>query len=149
MTTMSEFQLTTEIVRLSKADTWDEAKLEWDLVDVEKVDEPETCMCGHQPIVEVCVIANRLNKQVTRVGNCCVKKFIARSDKIFQAVKRIKLDVSRSVNSETIEFGYDKEYITERDKKFYMDIMRKRNLSVKQRAWKESINKKILKRMKI
>lgn len=54
---MSEFQLMREIVALSQASTWDKAKLECELESVYEEEEPDTCLCGHFPINEICVIA--------------------------------------------------------------------------------------------
>jgi hypothetical protein len=90
---MGEYKLTQEIVARSVATTWDEAKLEWKLEEVYEADEPETCLCGHAPIVERCILRNQSNLNTALVGNCCVKKFIGLpSDKIFQAFKRVRKD---------------------------------------------------------
>jgi hypothetical protein len=87
---MSEYQLTKEIVARSDAKVWDAAKLEWALEEVYESEEPDTCLCGHFPIIEICVLRNRVNKNTAIVGNCCVKKFIGLpSDRIFQAAKRV------------------------------------------------------------
>ncbi len=51
----SQFQLATEIIKRSVARTWDEAKTEWSLYEIYETDEPETCLCGHFPIIELCV----------------------------------------------------------------------------------------------
>jgi hypothetical protein len=69
---MPEFQLTTEIIARSVATTWDAAKLEWSLLEVYEAEEPETCLCGHFPIIELCVLSNRRNQAEATVGNCCV-----------------------------------------------------------------------------
>ncbi len=95
---MPQFLLITEIIQRSVSKTWDAAKLEWSLLEVYEADEPETCLCGHFPIIELCVLVNRRNKHRATVGNCCVKKFIGLpSDKIFQAVKPIRKDGARSL----------------------------------------------------
>jgi hypothetical protein len=146
---MSEFQLTTEIITRSVARTWDEAKLEWSLLEVYEAEKPETCLCGHFPIIELCVLSNRRNSNQATVGNCCVKKFIGLpSDKIFQAVKRIRKDQSKSLNAEAIQHAFDRRWIGKWEKDFYFDIMRKRSLSVKQAAKKQEINELVLLRMK-
>jgi hypothetical protein len=83
---MSEFKLTEEIINRSQSKVWDMAKLEWSLHKIYEADEPETCLCGHFPIIEICTLRNKLNGQFATVGNCCVKKFIGLpSDLIFQA----------------------------------------------------------------
>lgn len=146
---MSEFQLTKELIVLSQATTWDKAKLEWSLFDIEKVTEHETCLCGHYPISEICIIQNSINDNYARVGNCCVKKFIAQSEKVFQAVKRIKSDNVRSLNAEALNFAFEKGYIVTKEKDFYLDIMRKRSLSSKQESWKIAINQKVLRKINI
>lgn len=146
---MSKYLLTSEILSRSVARTWDEAKLEWSLLEVYESDEPETCLCGHFPIVELCVLTNRKNRMQATVGNCCVKKFIGLpSDKIFQAVKRIRKDESKSLNAEAIQHAFDRRWISEWEKDFYFNIMRKRNLSEKQATKKGEINQSVLARMK-
>jgi len=146
---VSKYLLTSEILSRSVARTWDEAKLEWSLLEVYESDEPETCLCGHFPIVELCVLTNRKNRMQATVGNCCVKKFIGLpSDKIFQAVKRIRKDESKSLNAEAIQHAFDRRWISEWEKDFYFNIMRKRNLSEKQATKKGEINQSVLARMK-
>lgn len=148
---MSQFQLTTELLKLSSSKTWDEAKLEWNLIDVEKVseEESEVCLCGKDPILEICIIQNKINSNTARVGNSCVKKFINKSDKIFRSISQIKKDIDKSLNAETISFAFEKQWIAQKDRDFYIDIFRKRNLSDKQINWKTSINKKVLNKIKI
>lgn len=127
---MPEFKLITEICSLSQANSWDQAKREWSLEDVYEADEPETCLCGHFPIIEVCMLTNTLNGNSATVGNCCVKKFIGLpSDKIFQAVKRVRKDKSKSLNAAAIDHDFTKGWINNWERDFYLDIMRKRQLT--------------------
>ena len=145
---MSEYQLTKEIVARSNAKAWDAAKLEWALEEVYEAEEPDTCLCGHFPIIEICVLRNKVNRNTAIVGNCCVKKFIGLpSDKIFQAVKRVRKDTEKSLNAEAVQHAVDRGWITEWEKDFYFDIMRKRNLSPKQAAKKAQINEKFMHNM--
>jgi hypothetical protein len=71
---MSQYKLTEEILARSVAKTWDAAKLEWHLEDMYESDEPDTCLCGHTPIIELCFLRNRFNDKDALVGNCCVKE---------------------------------------------------------------------------
>ena len=145
---MSEYRLTHEILARSCAKNWDQAKLEWTLNDVYESDEPETCLCGHFPIIELCNLRNKVNGKYATVGNCCVKKFIGLpSDLIFQAVKRVRSDHAKSLNGEAIEYAFGKGWINEWERDFYFKIMRKRNLSEKQRAKKVEINDKFVANM--
>jgi len=146
---VSEYQLTTEILNRSVARPWDEAKLEWALLEVYEAEKPETCLCGHFPIIELCALINRKNGNQATVGNCCVKKFIGLpSDKIFQAVKRIRKDQSKSLNAEAVQHAFDRHWITEWESIFYFGIMHKHKLSPKQAAKKNEINQLVLARMK-
>ncbi|WP_017772789.1 hypothetical protein [Paraburkholderia kururiensis] len=145
---MSEFKLTAEIIARSKAKTWDLAKTEWSLAEVYEAEEPETCLCGHFPIIEICTLKNRVTGQTADVGNCCVKRFIGLpSDKIFQAVKRVRKDPSKSLNGEAITHAFEKAWINEWERDFYLRIMRKRVLTSKQSEKKIQINEKIATRM--
>lgn len=142
---MPEYRLKTEIVLRSQSNRWETAKLEWDLSIIYKTDQPESCLCGHFPIKEICVLRNRLNHQSTTVGNCCVKKFIGLpSDKIFQAVKKVRKNNQKSLNSETIQYAYEKGWIDNWEYNFSINTMRKRNLSIKQIHFRKKINEKML-----
>ncbi len=145
---MSEYKLAKEIIALSEASNWDQAKLEWSLESIYKEDEPDTCLCGHFPIIEICILRNKINSNTAIVGNCCVKKFIGLpSDKIFQAVKRVGKDDTKSLNAETIDHAFQNRWINEWEYKFYMDILRKRSLTDKQLSKKRQINRKVLSRI--
>ncbi|MDV6315928.1 hypothetical protein [Idiomarina sp. HP20-50] len=146
---MSEYKLTQEIISLSLSSNWDAAKLEWKLHEIYEADEPETCLCGHFPIIEICVLSNTHNFNQAVVGNCCVKKFIGLpSDKIFQAIKRVRKDNEKSLNAEAIGHAYQKGWINDWEKTFYLDVMRKRKLSTNQLAKKIQINEKLANNMK-
>lgn len=146
---MSEYKLTQEIIQRSQSNVWDVAKLEWELYKIYEADEPETCLCGHFPIIEICILLNKINEQLATVGNCCVKKFIGLpSDRIFQAVKRIRKDNQKSLNTEALEYAYGKDWINEWEYKFSIDTMHKKNFSVKQLQTRIRVNEKMLANMK-
>lgn len=146
---MSEYKLTEEIINRSQSKVWDIAKLEWSLYQIYEADEPETCLCGHFPILEICTLKNKLNGQFATVGNCCVKKFIGLpSNLIFQAVKRVRKDNQKSLNAEAIQHAYEKGWINEWEYKFSIDTMRKRNLSQKQLQKRMKVNEKMLANMR-
>jgi hypothetical protein len=142
---MAEFKLIKEIISLSVSDTWEIAKTEWELNEIYIADEPETCLCGRFPIIELCELKNTKNKELAVVGNCCVKKFIGLpSDKIFQAVKRVRKDGGKGLNGETIELAHSKKWINDWEYTFYIDTFRKRKLSEKQLIKRRQINEKVL-----
>jgi len=125
-----------------------DAKHEWHLVDVHLVDEPETCLCNHFPIIEICTIGNSRNGNLARIGNHCVKKFLGLpSNIIFQAIKRVRKDVKKSLNEETLVHYFEKGIINEWEKKFYLGAMNKRLLTDKQWNKKVEINTKIIRKI--
>lgn len=146
---MSEYKLTEEILNRSQSKIWDIARMEWGLSQVYEAEEPETCLCGHFPIIEICILRNKLNAQFATVGNCCVKKFIGLpSDLIFQAVKRVRKDSQKSLNAEAIQHAYENGWINEWEYNFSIDTMRKRKLSGKQLQTRMRVNEKMLANMK-
>lgn len=146
---MSEFKLNQEIIQRSQSNVWDMAKLEWVLNQIYEADEPETCLCGHFPIIEICILQNKVNGQLATVGNCCVKKFIGLpSDLIFQAVKRVKIDNQKSLNAEAIQHAYERGWINEWEYNFSIDTMHKRTLTTKQLQTRMKVNEKTLINMK-
>lgn len=146
---MSEFNLFNGIITLSVSRIWDEAKIEWGLFNIYEADEFETCLCGHYPIKEICVLQNKNNRNFVTVGNCCVKKFMGLpSDLIFQAVKRVRKDDGKSLNAEAIAHAYEKGWINEWEYKFSIDTMNKRKLSSGQLQKRQQVNAKMLASMK-
>lgn len=133
------------IINLSNSKNWDEAKDEWELVDIYFSNEPERCLCSHYPIIEICVLRNSQNCNDTIVGNCCVKKFLGMSsDKLFNSIRNVKKDNKKSFNREMLEHALKKNWINDWEFTFYNDVKGKRNLTEKQKIKKIQINEKIL-----
>lgn len=140
------YKLAEEIIALSESNYWDLAKREWEFVYAFMSDEFQTCLCGHYPIKEICVLKNSINNNETEVGNCCVNKFlgIENANKIFISVKRIKEDITRSMSAEVLGYLFEKSAITQFEFDFYTDVIRKRNFSAKQLEIKKRINNKLI-----
>lgn len=145
---MSEYKLTEEILKRSQSKVWDTAKFEWELNEIYEAEAPETCLCGHFPIIEVCILQNKLNAQFVTIGNCCVKKFIGLpSDLIFQAVKRTRKNNQKSLITEAIKYAYEKGWINEWEYNFSVDTLRKTKLSTKKLITHMKVNEKMLDNM--
>ena len=139
------YKLGREIIALSEADRWDRARLEWWIEEIYIQREPETCLCGHFPINELCVLRNEKNGHSAIVGNVCVKKFMKlSSDKMFAAIKRVTDDETNAFNVELIEHAFTKGWINQWERGFYLDTWRKRKLSDRQMAKRLQFNRKIL-----
>ncbi|MGE0666277.1 MAG: hypothetical protein AB7O49_06930 [Sphingomonadales bacterium] len=138
-------QLKHHILPLSSATTWEVAVKEWGLVGIHEADEPESCPCGHFPIIEICSIHNRVTGHSTDVGNVCVKRFLGlRSDLIFSAIKRIRQDVDKSLNADAITFFYERGLLNAWEYEFCQNTMRLRKLSSARLAKRRGINQKVL-----
>ena len=138
-------QLSQAILSMSRATDWETARKEWALVDIIEAEEPETCLCGHHPIWEICAIHNRVTRRSTEVGNVCVKRFLGfRSDLIFTGVKRIRKDASKSLNSDSIAFFHQRGLINQWEYGFLQSTMRKRVLTAKQANTRMAINRRVL-----
>ena len=134
-----------EILHMSEASDWEAARREWVIKLVYFSKAPATCLCGHYPISELCIVSNKKNHNEATVGSCCVKKFMELpSNKIFDAVKRVKKKADTSLNEETITHLYKQKLISMWEYEFYIDTCRKRKLSSRQIATRKKINEKIL-----
>lgn len=140
------YKLSEEILKLSVSKFWDSAKFEWKFENAYESEDQQTCLCGHFPIINVCVIKNTKNGNCTEVGNCCVNKFlnIDEGNKIFISIKRIKNDLTKSMSVDVVEYLKNKNIIDDFEFNFYINILRKRKLSDKQLEIKKKINKKLL-----
>jgi hypothetical protein len=135
------------IVALGEAVDWQEARKEWELAEVffAERDQPGTCLCGHAPIIEHCVLLNRKNGNRAVVGNVCVKRFMGLpSGKLFEAFARIMAKRDAALNAATVEYAHGKGWINNWERGFCLDTCRKRKLTERQRAKREEINARVL-----
>lgn len=139
-------QLKAEMIARSRETQWDQAKLEWDLEDVFRVAEEQDCLCGHNPILQICTLRNQLTRHTAEVGNVCVERFLGmRSKRIFSAIKRIRDDENRSLNKEAIEMFRRLRVISYQDAEEYLTFYRRRkNVSDDQRALRREVNCAVL-----
>ena len=138
-------KLKSEILALSDASDWGVAKKEWVLTSIYEVDEPETCLCGHFPIKEICSIQNNLTYQTADVGNVCVKRFFGiRSDKVFTALKKIRADNMKALNADAINYFHQRNIINNWEFDFLQNTRLKRDLSQLQMDTQLGINRKVL-----
>jgi len=147
-TTKNEFQLMERIVEMSVADSFQEAKLEWFLKAIYKGDD--TCLCGHSPINNLCVLHNKKNGNETIVGSSCVQKFIGiDTQKLFASYALIVKDEKSYLDEKFIEYLFEHEIITEWERGFLLSTCRKKFewLSEKQQAMRVKINKKVIEYM--
>jgi hypothetical protein len=144
---MSKYKLIREIIERSEADNWDEAKPEWELAEVYDQREPDECLCGHFPINEICILRNRKNGRLAKVGNVCVKKFLGLpSDRILKGLRRIVVDDSKALNVAATEYAYERGWIDKWERGFCLDTARKRKLTQKQLHARRRINQKVLRK---
>lgn len=138
-------QLKTAILARSQATDWEVARKEWKLTQIYEAEEAETCLCGHTPIIEICVLSNTVNGQIAEVGNRCVKRFLGlRSDLIFDGIKRIRADISKSLNADSTVFFYEQGVLTTWEYDYQNSTLSKRALSLKQLEIRHRINQKVL-----
>lgn len=108
-------------------------------------EEKGTCICGHF-IMERCIIRNRINGETLIVGNCCMKKFIhIDTSKHFDAIRRVRRDITRPFNPACLWEALVGKIINEDEYHFYIDTWRKRNLTENEKKWRIFLNEKILK----
>lgn len=145
---MGHSTLIYEIMQLSEGDSWEVAQKEWVIKIVYFSKAPMSCLCGHYPIMELCIVSNKKNHNEATIGSCCVKKFMQLpSNKIFDAVKRVKKEAQKSLNEETVTHMYKQKWISQWEYEFYLDTCRKRKLTPKQIETRRKINQKILVRL--
>lgn len=63
------YNLKPEILNLSNSKDWNIAKQEWQFHYAYKSEDAQQCLCGKQPIYNICVIRNVENGNETEVGN--------------------------------------------------------------------------------
>lgn len=141
---MRAFALFERIVQLSKSKNWEEARKEWRLMGINRTPESQTCLCGHHPIKELCLIQNMHNYIQVIIGNCCINKFFdfKVEDNVFRALKKGKL------NKALILFAREQKIISDIEKAFLLNVHKKKRFSEKQFNWYRSLSEKIFQGVK-
>lgn len=155
MTTFNaqNWTLPAEIIRLSVAQTWNEAIKEWSLEDIEILqpdDAEQQCLCGQELTKKVCHIINNENQNTAIVGIECVKKFkgdtaFKGTHLIFDALERIRTDINAKPNTELYLFAKEK-ILSEEESGAYVKITLARNSKLTSTDIKnrEKLNRKVL-----
>ena len=146
-----EFRLIEEVLSHSvETKDWDIAKQEWDFNDSYINESGQTCLCGHKPIHEICIIVNNTNGKALEIGNVCVTKFmeIPIAERIFNSFKKLKKNIGARMNIETLYWLHENKIMSQKDFVFYMDTKKKIKLTWKQMKWRKDINTKFINRIK-
>lgn len=137
-------QLKAHILPMSRATTFEAARIEWVLDSVEVSEEFDSCPCG-QDIKEHCYIRNTLTGHETYVGNICVNRFIGiDTGSLFDGLRRLRADPGANANLAVIDYAERRGYLYDQEPNFLRRTTRKRKLTAAQVAWKTKINRRIL-----
>lgn len=133
------------ILELSESTEWLEAKPEWELHLV-YLDSERACVCGHQPIKQICVIKNRENRNEAEVGNVCVHNFMQlASRRIFAVLRRVRAEITKSLNPAALDLFARRGVISRSEHDEYLEYWRKRtNMTIQQRTQKIEINRRVV-----
>ena len=134
------------ILGLSVSPDWDTAKAEWQLNMVYEDPSDRSCECEHSPIHQICVIKNQKNSKHAEVGNVCVQKFLRlMSNRIFSVIRRLRWDISKSLNPKSLDLFEERGVISSAEKQDYLRYWRRRkNMSDDQIIQKRAINERVL-----
>lgn len=136
------FNLFDPIIRLSEADLWKDAAMEWKLLTIEWRDEGGHCICNHY-IKEHCQIENMINGNQAIVGNCCINKFPQFSGKVYDLASAFRALKNKKVNAALIEFARDEGILNDWEYIFLLGTWRKRKFTSKQAQVFNRIKRKI------
>ena len=137
------------IVQNSVANSWKQAKSEWEL-DYIFFEEGGKCICGKYPITEHCVITRRLDRSRSLiVGNRCVQQMGGELSKLsatsFACLKKVKKDpFNKHANEGLITMAIERGVLGEAEGNDYLDLWRKRNLVDWQEDKMVAMNHKII-----
>jgi hypothetical protein len=146
-------RLVREIIALSVAGSWQEAAREWvlDHVFFSEPDDPGTCLCGHYPIVEHCVLRNCKNGNKAIVGNVCVHRFMGiPTDQLFTSLKRIAQNRELALHVRMVYYAKNNGWLNDWEVQFYCNTLKmtRRQLSEKQLALRIRINELVLRKVR-
>lgn len=112
------------VIEHSMADTWEEAKKEWDLLTI--FTEESNCICNHF-IMDNCEIRNERNGNTLIVGNVCIHHFeepkLNVPEKCFEQLKTIQQDPTKFVGVELLRLADGHSIWSARTSQTYRNIV--------------------------
>lgn len=135
-----------ELLDLSFTNNWNEAKEEWSLSMVFKLDKSDQCLCG-TPIQYVCLMENDKTKAYARVGYACYEEVFANpiAKRLINDVKKISEDPNKTVHIDTLNWLRQKGYYPYKFYDMYRSISSSKSLSERQQQVIFDQNIRILK----
>lgn len=147
--------LVNNLLKSSKAVTWDKAKDEWSVHTIFVLDDTtsEVCACSHSPIRRVYVIHNKCTGKTALVGKECAKQFWGKDvSRVKCAVNELKqltenpnYHIIKSIDA--IKYFRSQRWITRWEYEFLEDNRNNDKPSVKQELTRKDINIEILRAM--
>ncbi len=149
-------QLKSKILEESISNNWNDARNEWELDVVWQSDIPKECLCGHNPIINICVLINMHTKLTLEVGNICVNKFMGISEGgvLFNSINKCYKDLNKSMGKIALDYMVAQSEkmdnnndcrLNDWEIEFYTNTLKRRKLTKKQNKHRVIINKKFLK----
>lgn len=116
----------------SKLINWDAIAAEWFLYSHyshEENEDPDVCLCGKDPIFELCYLQNKHTKIKVLVGNCCVKKFmnIPEMD-VVDDYKKIIKDETKTLKQISLRYAWINDFVSFEDCEFYSEFLKPNGL---------------------
>jgi hypothetical protein len=141
-------QLKAHIIGLSVSKQWAEACREWSFMFSETVGHVMECPCGQRPIFELCWLQNDKNRQMTFVGNVCVKRFMGiKTGAISKSIKRVQDDPNKPLTEAAVEFAASKGWLTRWEHNFLLNTSLKRRTTTKLLEKRRQINLMVLRKL--
>jgi hypothetical protein len=137
--------LSRNIIELSKAKTWEDAKMEWSVSYVFWDEDGTSCLCSHSPIKECCALVNSENGKNTTVGNVCVNKFLGKDfTGEFAMLRSLRENPTTKMRWALVQYAFDRKWIKKKDYDFYRDHYEYKWPTALQLAWRRDVNNRVL-----
>ncbi|HFU4451578.1 TPA: hypothetical protein ACGPAN_001668, partial [Streptococcus suis] len=99
---MKDSNLQAIVISLSLADNWEEARLEWTRVKLEKIDKTmeSKCLCGKAHLQKVYSVSRTdlSNIKLSPIGSSCIKKF--QNKELIKSLKKAEREYRLRTNSD-------------------------------------------------
>lgn len=143
--------LKNHIISLSEANTFEEAKKEWEWSGVSYAEDWDKCLCA-QAIKNIYHIKNTKNDNKSHVGSECINKFFGiKTGPIQIVLKELAENNDLVIPLKLIEHAYEMRYLHFSEVKFLKTLAKGKNwkLSDKQKTWRDKIVWRILNKIHI
>ncbi|EKA4523340.1 hypothetical protein B4926_19005 [Vibrio cholerae] len=144
----SSYKLFEQVIALSRASDWENAKKEWEFKGFSQGNADETCLCGKCSISKIFTLFNKHTRCQIALGSSCINKFIPFTDQnLRKNAIQVLQDNTKQFDLKIMNQCLTQGIIEQNDLFYYAPIGKRKSIDPWKLEHRVEVNMKIASRL--